>query len=46
MMDEIRFSNIVLTPDVIKSHMEGEKANAVDSSDKLATTWVGVKSGI
>ena len=46
MMDEIRFSNIVLTPDVIKSHMEGEKANAVDSSDKLATTWAGVKSGI
>ena len=46
MIDEIRFSNIVLTPDVIKSHMEGEKVQAVNSSDKLATTWAGVKSRI
>jgi len=45
MLDEIRFSSVVLTPDEIKSHMEGEKAQAVGSSDKLATTWAGVKSG-
>jgi hypothetical protein len=46
MMDEIRFSNVVLTVDEIKSHMEGAKVQAVDSSDKLATTWAGVKSRI
>jgi hypothetical protein len=46
MMDEIRFSNVVLTPDVIKKHMEGEKAQAIDSSDKLATAWAEIKSRI
>jgi hypothetical protein len=46
MMDEIRFSNVALSVEDIQKHSEGEKANAVDSSDKLATTWAGVKSGI
>jgi hypothetical protein len=45
MMDEIRFSNVVLTPDVIAKHMEGETGKAVDAKDKLATTWSSVKSG-
>ena len=46
MMDEIRFSNVTLKPEDIQKHSEGEKANAVDSSNKLATTWAGVKLGI
>jgi hypothetical protein len=46
MMDEMRFSNVVLTVDEIKNHMEGEKAKAVNSRDKLTTTWARVKSGI
>jgi len=46
MMDEIRFSNVALSVEDIQKHSEGEKVNAVDSSDKLATTWAGVKSDI
>lgn len=43
MLDEIRFSNVALDQDTIKKHMEGEKVKAVDSRDKLATTWAQVK---
>lgn len=43
LMDEIRFSNVALTPDVIAKHMEGEAVKNVDIKGKLATTWSAVK---
>ena len=46
MMDEIRFSNVALQPEDIAKHMAGETIKAVDSKDKLATTWSAVKSDI
>ncbi len=44
LMDEIRFSNVALTPDVIAKHMEGETVKDVSIKGKLATTWSAVKS--
>ena len=43
MLDEIRFSNVALDQDTIKSHMEGAEAEAVDAGNKLVATWAKVK---
>ncbi len=46
LMDEIRFSNVALDQDTIKKHMAGDVpgGRAVDSADKLTTTWAKIKS--
>jgi len=43
MLDEIRFSNVALDQDTIKSHMAGEENKAVDAGNKLITVWARVK---
>jgi len=43
MLDEIRFSNIALDQEAIKAHMAGEESKAVNSDNKLITTWAKAK---
>ncbi|MBC8236362.1 LamG domain-containing protein [bacterium] len=44
MLDEIRFSNVVLSKEEIQKHMEGKELHAVDAEGKLTITWAEVKS--
>jgi len=43
LLDEIRISNIALTQDEIKKHMEGQELHSIDVDGKLAISWAEMK---